>query len=144
MRRTPEYSTALVNWVRNLYGTGQRFVSARQLAIGAGRNPNAVYTIEEVGYASADLLIDLARAVRISPLEALVVGGHLTNAEASPSTVAWDAAEHRFVRQRRDLSHEDRGVLDRLCQQLWATSRPGSPGNGAPNGGHAPRANHEI
>ena len=60
---------ALTAWVREFYGVGKRFSSARNLSIATGRNENTVARLEESGYATAEVIVDIARTVGTDPLE---------------------------------------------------------------------------
>ena len=80
---TGTYRKELVDWLRGLYGPDRPYRTARRLSLAAGRNQNAVATIEERGHATAEVLVDLARTAGVSPLEAFRRAGWLTEEEVS-------------------------------------------------------------
>ena len=91
---TPEdrYNQRLVDWVRQQYGPGRKYRSARQWSIAAGRNVNAVNTLEEVGHATPEVVVDLARAAGVSPIHVLIISGLLHDGEAE-TKISDDALE---------------------------------------------------
>ena len=107
--------TPLVEWLREQYGPNKRYKSARQLSFAAGRNQNLVNIIEERGQATADVLVDLARALDISPLRLFVLAGWITadEFEADVST-----RELEFIGQWRRLDQEDRGMLAEMMERI--------------------------
>ena len=97
------FNSALVTWARSLYGDGKRYSSGRKLAKAAGRNVNAVNILEDSGEASAELLIDLARAAGTSPTDVLAIAGYLTNEEIGPPTFKVTEAEQGLIQEYREL-----------------------------------------
>ena len=80
-RITFEYNLALVRWVRDLYGPGTPFRSGVDLSRRAGRSRTTISYLEKEGRATAEVIIDLARAADASPLDGLVIAGFLTDAD---------------------------------------------------------------
>ena len=89
---TGTYRKELVDWLRSLYGPDRAYKTARRLSLAAGRNQNAVATVEERGHATAEVIADLARAAGVSPLEAFHHAGWLTEEEISSRN---DGSYHR-------------------------------------------------
>ncbi len=105
-KREKAFNPALVAWVQAQYGAGKKHSSGRKLAKAAGRNVNAVNILEDSGEASAELLIDLARAAEVSPTEALVIAGYLTAEEVGPSNFKPTDKERLLVVEYRQLPVE--------------------------------------
>ncbi len=111
--RVNEYNPELVKWVHSLYGPGKQFSSARQLSISAGRNANAVGTIEQTGRATAEVIVDIARAARVSPLDALVTGRLLKLCEVQALADDVITAEEReFLRLYRETGPDIRRIVE--------------------------------
>ena len=112
---TPE----LVKWIRNQYGEGKRYKSARALSLAAGRHENTVITIEGRGRATPEVLRDIAAATGESPLRLFVMAGWLDESEFS--TAVTDQ-ERRFLDKLRRLPDFDRETLERVMEGLLSTS----------------------
>ena len=113
----------LVAWVRSLYGPGRRFANHRELALQAGRNAHAVYTIEQEGRATGALLIDLARAAGESPLRALLIGGHLRQDEVDLHGLLPTESEMALLDCYRVLPSHCQKLVHELCWQLAESGR---------------------
>ena len=113
----------LIAWVRGLYGPGRTFENHRDLALAAGRNAAAVYTLEQEGRATGSLLIDLARASGESPLRALLIGGHLTQEEIDPTGLLPEESERALLECYVSLPRPSQRLVRELCQQLAETAR---------------------
>ena len=120
-RRPDAYNYALVAWLHEFYGAGRKFSSGRQWSIQAGRSANSVYAIEESGYATPENLIALARAAEVSPVKAIVVGGHLTQEEGDPATLGLAQSEEELLRCFRTLDPVHQELVHELCRQLAGT-----------------------
>ena len=120
-RRIGVHNSALVAWLHKFYGAGRKFSSGRQWSIQAGRSANSVYAIEESGYATPDNLIALARAADVSPILAMVVGGHLTQEEGDPAALGLSQSEDELLCCFRTLHPPHQELMHELCRQLAAT-----------------------
>ena len=121
---TGTYRKELVDWLRGLYGPDRPYKTARRLSLAAGRNQNAVATIEERGHATAEVLVDLARAAGVSPLEAFRRAGWLTEEEVSAKDDGpLSAEEADLLRMYRETRPDLRRVVVAGLRGAWATSR---------------------
>ena len=135
-----EYCTELVEWLRSQYGPGRKFSTPRQLSIAAGRNQNAVASIEEKGHATADVLVDIARVVGESSLVPFQLMGWLKE-EAIANGLS--ANENYFISLYRSLSPHQREVLIEVAgAMIEPASRTRESPPAGPEPGHQ-QANSE-
>ena len=121
---TGTYRKELVDWLRSLYGPDRAYKTARRLSLAAGRNQNAVATVEERGHATAEVIADLARAAGVSPLEAFHRAGWLTEEEISSRNEGPISVEEAdLLRMYRETKPDLRGVVVAGLRGAWATSR---------------------
>ena len=121
---TGTYRKELVDWLKSLYGPSRPFPTARRLSLAAGRNQNAVATIEERGHATAEVLVDLAKAAGVSPLEAFYRAGWLTEEEVSSKDEGpLSQEEADLLRMYRETRPDLRRVVVAGLRGAWATSR---------------------
>ena len=121
---TGTFRKELVDWLRSLYGPSRPYATARRLSLAAGRNQNAVATVEERGHATAEVLADLARAAGVSPLEAFYRAGWVTEEELSSRNEGpLSEEEADLLRMYRETRPDLRRVVVAGLRGAWATSR---------------------
>lgn len=69
----------------------------------SGRNKNAVSNLEGDGYASAEMIIVLARTAEVDPLEGLLIAGYLEESEVNPPEFQVSETERDLVEEYRNL-----------------------------------------
>ena len=113
-----EYNNQLVAWVRDQYGPGKKFRSARAWSIGAHKNPNTVNNVEEVGHATADAIVALCEAIGVSPLIPFTLSGWVSQDEWEGQGPTLSQDESALVRGFQDLPEEGRQWLLRSLQGM--------------------------
>ena len=111
---------ALVKWLYSQIGPDKKFKSARQLALAAGRNQNQIMIIGERGTATADVLVDIAKALDVSPLKLFALAGWIPDEEQAKTTLSPRA--QKFVDQWQQLSRLDQKTLGRVLEGLLQTT----------------------
>lgn len=119
-----EYNGALVSWARGLYGPGKAAKSGLELSRNARRNRNTVGTLERDGTATAEVIIDLARASDVDPLEGLRIGGYLSVGEVGPPTFKVTDQEQEMVEEYRRLPVEGQRWMLGSLQGMRGTAIP--------------------
>ena len=78
----------LGKWIRDQYGAGHFYKTARQLslAISDGRNPNQVFDIEARGTAKIETVCKIAAALGMPVLDVFVAAGWIPKAELEAKT----------------------------------------------------------
>ena len=113
-----EYNDQLVAWVRDQYGPGQRYRSARAWSIGARKNPNTVINIEEIGHATADVIVALCEAIGVSPLIPFTLSGWVSQEELEGRSPTLSQDEADLVSGFQELPEEGRQWLLRSLQGM--------------------------
>ena len=101
VRPRREGNASIVDWVRSFYGPGRQYASARSLSLAARHNENAVKRLEENGYATPEVLVDIARAAGVSPVDPLLIVGLLEEEEV---TTELSGREPELVRLFRRMT----------------------------------------
>ena len=113
-----EYNDKLVAWLRDQYGPGKRYKSARAWSIVAHKNPNTVNTIEEVGHETADAIVALAEAIGVSPLVPFTLAGWVSQEELEGRGATLTQDESELVNGFQELPEEGRQWLLRSLQGM--------------------------
>ena len=121
-----EPNAELVAWVRTLYGPGKTAKSGLELSRNARRNRNTVGTLERDGAATAEVIIDLARAANEDPIKGLKIAGYLSSEEVGPPTFKATDQEQEMIQDYRRLPVEgQRWMIGSLQGMLGTVSESG-------------------
>lgn len=119
-----KYNHRLVAWLRGQYGPDKKFKSARRLSLEAGRSPNTVGVIEEVGHATAEVLIDLAGVIGVSPAEVFRIAGWLPENDVT-QVLAENDQEVELLEGFRNLPEQGKHwTLGGIQRMLEIPGRP--------------------
>jgi hypothetical protein len=99
---------ALAEWLDAKIGRDRRFKSARQLALAAELNQNAIVNIVQRGRAEPETLIKLARVLGESPVQLFILAGWLRPEDINPHL---DVDEAKLLDYWRRTPAERRHVL---------------------------------
>ena len=113
-----ERNETLIEWLRAMYGPGRQFRSARQWSMRAGLSPSVVSAIEESGAGSCTSLIALARAAGVSPIEVMLIGGHLRPEDRDTSPLDLADREQTLLRRYKQMGLEAQDLIDEVARQL--------------------------
>lgn len=102
-----DYNDVLVAWLRDQYGPGKKFRSARSLSLAAGRSNNFVSSIEESGHSTAEGLLALSKVLEIQPVPLFRIAGWLP-AEVGAKVCAENPVEEKLLGDFRLLPEHGR------------------------------------
>ncbi len=125
--------TRLFAWLSQQFGPDRRFKSARQLSLAAGFSQNVTGATIERGSAKPETLVQIVRALEVSPVSLFVIAGWLTEEDVTPGA---SEAEAKALSLARRLPRgffeewlESGERLLRLLQRSIAPSRVAEEGN---------------
>ena len=110
----------LRDWLRDQYGPGKKFRSARQLSLAVSaqqqsHNPNLVYDIENRGTAKIETLLSLAQTLDIPPTRIFIEAGWISSEELRDNL---QENERQFLYKWRQLIPDDQRMLDEMAERL--------------------------
>jgi hypothetical protein len=114
----------LSQWILSQIGPGKPFSSARQLAIKAGLNQNAVNIIIDKGRAEPETLLKLAEATGAPRIKLFILSGWLSPQDCNAlPTPTLSVAEEEVLRMYREIRRDLRGVVLATLQAAWQQQR---------------------
>ena len=78
-----------------------------------------IATIEESGHATAEVLIDIARALGESPVKLFILAGWL---DPEGVGITLSSQDRHLIEKWRRLPHRDQEVLERMISGLLETT----------------------
>jgi hypothetical protein len=110
----------LSQWILSQIGPGRPFSSARQLAIKAGLNQNAVNIIIDKGRAEPETLLKLAEATGTPRIKLFILSGWLSPQDCNAlATPLLSVEEEEVLRMYRETPPDLRGVVLAALRAAW-------------------------